>query len=89
MSKPDVRMHGIYYEEERPQILSPRGQRPVLFQAPNAYLDQIMKGSDCAREQLLPQERLPGGTLRREDMLPNQAAEELRSVRNSAFPSRK
>ena len=91
--KPDVRMHGIYYEGgTAPNIVPERAKGRFYFRAPKrAYLDQIIeKVCDCARGAALAtgtEVTWRNFEASFKDMLPNQAAEELLEVcsQNSAF----
>ncbi|HPX03857.1 MAG TPA: M20 family metallopeptidase [Synergistaceae bacterium] len=81
--KPDVRMHGIYYEGgTAPNIVPERAKGRFYFRAPKrAYLDQIIeKVCDCARGAALAtgtEVTWRNFEASFKDMLPNQAAEEL------------
>jgi amidohydrolase len=81
--KPDVRMHGIYYEGgTAPNIVPERAKGRFYFRAPKrAYLDQIIeKVCDCARGAALAtgtEVTWRNFDASFKDMLPNQAAEEL------------
>ena len=81
--KPDVRMHGIYYEGgTAPNIVPERAKGRFYFRAPKrAYLDQIIeKVCDCARGAALTtgtEVTWRNYEASFKDMLPNQAAEEL------------
>ena len=94
--KPDVRMHGIYYEGgTAPNIVPERAKGRFYFRAPKrAYLDQIIeKVCDCARGAALAtgtEVTWRNFEASFKDMLPNQAAEEpggsVRRIRS--IPSR-
>ncbi len=81
--KPDVRMHGIYYEGgTAPNIVPERAKGRFYFRAPKrAYLDQIIeKVCDCARGAALAtgtEVTWRNFEASFKDVLPNQAAEEL------------
>ncbi len=81
--KPDVRMHGIYYEGgTAPNIVPERAKGRFYFRAPKrAYLDQIIeKVCDCARGAALAtgtEVTWRNFEASFKDLLPNQAAEEL------------